>query len=166
MYEIFILAGKSLVKWSAWWEIPYRNNLTRFLFCLHVSCFIKVHTYGLTDKKGSGLMKNWLLQPFDEIFDGPARVVLWMPVTLRNNFCDTYRFITWYSFFFQGGSHSFSESPRCKGFILVNNCLVFPRKLNLSRCFIDYLNYRCHSGEILSRLLARKVCLEIEDQGI
>jgi len=66
----------------------------------------------------------------------------------------------------KGGSHSFSESPRCKGFILVNNCLVFPRKLNLSRCFIDYLNYRCHSGEILSRLLARKVCLEIEDQDL
>jgi len=57
-----------------------------------------------------------------------------------------------------------SESPRCKGFILVNNHLNFPPILNLSRCFIDYLNYRCHSGEILSRLLARKVCLELEDQ--
>jgi len=57
-----------------------------------------------------------------------------------------------------------SESPRCKGFILVNNNLNFPPNTNLSRCFIDYLNYRCHSGEILSRLLARKVCLELEDQ--
>lgn len=50
------------------------------------------------------------------------------------------------------------SSPRCKGFILVNNFLRFPSYMKLSSCFVDYLNYRCQSGEILSKLLARKVC--------
>ena len=47
-------------------------------------------------------------------------------------------------------------SPKSKGFILVNNHLGFPPGMDLSPCFIDYLNFRCHSGEILSRLLSRR----------
>ena len=47
-------------------------------------------------------------------------------------------------------------SPKSKGFILVNNHLGFPPSMDLSPCFIDYLNFRCHSGEILSRLLSRR----------
>lgn len=54
-------------------------------------------------------------------------------------------------------------SPRSKGFILVNNHLGFPAGMDLSPCFIDYLNFRCHSGEILSRLLSRRVALETEE---
>ena len=54
-------------------------------------------------------------------------------------------------------------SPRCKAFVLVNNFLRFPSYINLSRCFTDYLNYRCQNGEILAKLLARKVCMQDED---
>lgn len=61
------------------------------------------------------------------------------------------------------GGNAGSSSPRCKGFVLVNNFLRFPSYMNFSGCFVDYLNYRCQSGEILSRLLARKVFLEDDD---
>jgi len=54
-------------------------------------------------------------------------------------------------------------SPRSKGFILVNNHLGFPPGMDLSLCFIDYLNFRCHSGDILSRLLSREVALQPEE---
>jgi len=56
-------------------------------------------------------------------------------------------------------------SPRSKGFILVNNHLGFSpyTDIDFSPCFIDYLNFRCHSGDILSRLLSRRVALETEE---
>lgn len=59
-----------------------------------------------------------------------------------------------------------TSSPRCKGFVLVNNFLRFPPYMNFSGCFLDYLNFRCQNGEILSRLLARKVFLEEDDDQL
>ena len=47
-------------------------------------------------------------------------------------------------------------------FVWVENFLSFPDDLNWSECFLDYLNYRCQSGEILSHLLRRKV---LSDDG-
>ena len=56
------------------------------------------------------------------------------------------------------------ESPSRRNgkanFVWVENFLSFPDDLKWSECFLDYLNYRCQSGEILSHLLRRKVCSE------
>ena len=56
-------------------------------------------------------------------------------------------------------SHSLAVS---RGFVKVNNFLWFPQQLNLSPCFLDYLNFRCQGGEILHNLLTRKVSIEDE----
>ena len=50
-----------------------------------------------------------------------------------------------------------------RGFITVNNYFWFPPQLNLSPCFLDYLNFRCQGGEILLNLLTRKVSIEDEE---
>ena len=50
-----------------------------------------------------------------------------------------------------------------RGFITVNNYFWFPAHLNLSQCFLDYLNFRCQGGEILLNLLTRKVSIEDEE---
>ena len=55
------------------------------------------------------------------------------------------------------------HTKAARSFINLNNYFWFPQHLNLSSCFLDYLNYRCQGGDILLNLLTRKVTIEDDE---